>query len=292
MTRTTPPRAVDVEAMFPELGRLARTATRLHPRRGTPTAEQSSIGGPLLWPADEKWPVCPHAHHESNRGDHTTESPLAPILQLYTRDVPRLPHPEGGADLLQILWCPLDEEEAFEEPLLLWRNSASVGTRLDTTPALHPEADENLIPRPCTVDPEELTDYPWEDAPADLFERFRREAKDGWSLWDLLVLLGCKVGGYPSWTQPPYWPPCPQCRQNMDHLLTLTGDEGGRRWIPFEEWETAGYNGGIEEASADTEAATANRHPLDMTFADNGGFYVFYCRDCPGMPLSSWYDCS
>jgi hypothetical protein len=291
VTRTTPPRPVDVEAIFPELGPLARTATRLHPRRGTPTAEQSSIGGPLLWPAGEAWPVCPRTHHKSYRGDHTGESPLAPILQLYVRDLPHLPHPEG-ADLLQILWCPLDEAEAFEEPLLLWRDSASIGMRRDALPALHPEADESLIPRPCTVDPEDVTDYPWEDAPQDLFDRFHDEAAEGWNLWALLVLLGCKVGGYPSWTQPPHWPRCPKCARSMEHLLTLTGDEGGRRWIPFEEWETAGYGGGIKEASARTEAASANRHPLDMTFGDNGGFYVFYCCDCPDMPLASRFDCS
>ncbi|WP_206664047.1 hypothetical protein [Thermomonospora catenispora] len=28
-------------------------ATRLHPRPGTPTVHDGSVGGPLLWPADE-----------------------------------------------------------------------------------------------------------------------------------------------------------------------------------------------------------------------------------------------
>ncbi|MEU0600681.1 hypothetical protein ABZ484_20955 [Streptomyces sp. NPDC006393] len=50
---TTPPRPVDVTALFPELAPLARTATRLHPRPGSPTVHDSSVGGPLLWPADE-----------------------------------------------------------------------------------------------------------------------------------------------------------------------------------------------------------------------------------------------
>ncbi|MFD7280578.1 hypothetical protein ACFV80_26870 [Streptomyces sp. NPDC059862] len=62
MPRTTPPRPVDVEAVFPELAALRRTAIRLHPRRGTPTAQDSSVGGPMLWPADEPWPVCTLAH--------------------------------------------------------------------------------------------------------------------------------------------------------------------------------------------------------------------------------------
>ncbi|MEU6916813.1 hypothetical protein [Streptomyces olindensis] len=59
MTRTTPPRPLDVTALYPELAPLARTAVRLHPRAGAPTTADSSVGGPLLWPADEPWPGCP-----------------------------------------------------------------------------------------------------------------------------------------------------------------------------------------------------------------------------------------
>jgi hypothetical protein len=64
MTRTTPPRPADLVALFPELLPLARTATRLHPRPGSPTPRDSSAGGPLLWPADEPWPYCAEPHAE------------------------------------------------------------------------------------------------------------------------------------------------------------------------------------------------------------------------------------
>ncbi|MFI6650452.1 hypothetical protein ACIBI8_22895 [Streptomyces sp. NPDC050529] len=62
---TTPPRPFDITALFPQLAPLARTATRLHPRPGSPTMHDSSVGGPLLWPADEPWPHCgePHDRH-------------------------------------------------------------------------------------------------------------------------------------------------------------------------------------------------------------------------------------
>ncbi|MET9434500.1 hypothetical protein [Streptomyces sp. NPDC006551] len=58
MRPTTPYRPLDITIPFPELAPFARTGTRLHPRRGAPTAADSSVGGPLLWPADEEWPVC------------------------------------------------------------------------------------------------------------------------------------------------------------------------------------------------------------------------------------------
>ncbi|MFF8387350.1 hypothetical protein ACF053_27420 [Streptomyces kanasensis] len=46
MSRTTPVRPVDVEAVFPALAAHRRTTTRPHPRRGAATAEQSSVAGP------------------------------------------------------------------------------------------------------------------------------------------------------------------------------------------------------------------------------------------------------
>ncbi|MEU6228322.1 hypothetical protein [Streptomyces sp. NPDC047042] len=69
MSFTTPPRSIDVTVLFPELAPLARTATRLHPRPGSPTVHDSSVGGPLLWPADEPWPHCaaPHARGATRR---------------------------------------------------------------------------------------------------------------------------------------------------------------------------------------------------------------------------------
>ncbi|MFC9622794.1 hypothetical protein ACFTXM_23320 [Streptomyces sp. NPDC056930] len=53
MSRTTPPRPLDVEALFPELATYRGTITRLHPRPGRPDVAASSVGGPLLWPTDE-----------------------------------------------------------------------------------------------------------------------------------------------------------------------------------------------------------------------------------------------
>lgn len=72
MTRTTPERPVDVEALFPELGLYRRTGTRLHPRQGSPKAQESSVAGPFLWPETEAWPVCT-AVHEKGRGHRLSD---------------------------------------------------------------------------------------------------------------------------------------------------------------------------------------------------------------------------
>ncbi|MFF1331206.1 hypothetical protein ACFVYM_22265 [Streptomyces sp. NPDC058298] len=67
MTHTTPPRPMDIEAEFPELSGYRKVCTRLHPRAGTAGRQESSVGGPFLWPQDEPWPTC-RAPHPRNRG--------------------------------------------------------------------------------------------------------------------------------------------------------------------------------------------------------------------------------
>ncbi|MFG2598445.1 hypothetical protein [Streptomyces sp. NPDC048462] len=73
MRFTTPPRPVDPVALVPQLASLARTATRLHPRPGAPGVRDSSVGGPLLWPADEAWPHC-EGPHDKKAADGTPRS--------------------------------------------------------------------------------------------------------------------------------------------------------------------------------------------------------------------------
>ncbi|MFD3485853.1 hypothetical protein [Streptomyces sp. NPDC058665] len=51
-----------MEQLLPEMAEFRSTSTRLHPRPGAPTVEESSVGGPFLWPAGEPWPVCREPH--------------------------------------------------------------------------------------------------------------------------------------------------------------------------------------------------------------------------------------
>ncbi|SDL35854.1 hypothetical protein SAMN05216298_3594 [Glycomyces sambucus] len=93
MTRTTPPRPYDLLALFPELAAHGRPAVRLHPRRGEPGVKDGSIGGPLLWPADEAWPTCGLEHED------LSDEPYAYVLAWrdYLDDRDRR-EGEGGLD--------------------------------------------------------------------------------------------------------------------------------------------------------------------------------------------------
>lgn len=271
MTRTTPRRPVDVAAVLPALTPLARTATRLHPRPATPTRHDSSVGGPLLWPADEPWPYCraedhywrpgsgpsviAYSHNKDDNGwtPDPGPSPMVPLAQLYVRDVPGLRPPEGD-DLLQVLWCPLEHDSAGGMPTtaLFWRVAAAVGDVL-TDPPEPDYFEPNLVPAPCAVHPEQVVEYPARVELADeLNEQINQWAlalipdgeyglQYGANPYDLVCIApGCKIGGYVSWNMSdPYPNPCPACGTETEPLLTIASNEWGSgvpHWVPYEDW--------------------------------------------------------
>ncbi|MEV6352595.1 hypothetical protein [Streptomyces hydrogenans] len=248
-TRTTPARPADVAAVFPELAALARPAVRLHPRPGEPTAHDSSVGGPLLWPARQPWPTC-ELWHEG------PVNPLVPVAQLYARDVPGL-RPPGRNDLLQVLWCPFEHPPEFKPPTqLFWRVAAEVTDVLAAPPEPYEVEYEEYLPRPCLLAPEEVTEYP---NLLELDEETRRRVSDR-ARWEaagvelpgeyadhpagfygdaLSVAPGWKVGGWAPWglTDPvPRF--CVGCGAAMVPLLTVPSDEWSANnsgWAPEED---------------------------------------------------------
>ncbi|HEX6676607.1 MAG TPA: DUF1963 domain-containing protein [Actinomycetes bacterium] len=183
MGRTTSPPPLDITSVFPKLAPLARQAVRLHPRAGAPGRNDSSLGGPLLWPAEQSWPACQEPHYQSERFPVPPEitawdqavrwgqaagvgvlregdgpiyaerwhylppeepSPLVGVLQLHARDVPELPFPEH-TDLFQLLWCPNHHDLPWLGPcpIVVWRRGAEVTKPLSTPP--DPRFDEDLF---------------------------------------------------------------------------------------------------------------------------------------------------
>ncbi|MGO4615468.1 hypothetical protein AB4305_13910 [Nocardia sp. 2YAB30] len=315
MTRTTQPRPVDPVAVFPELAALARTATRLHPRPGTPSAQDSSIGGPLLWPASEPWPHCHAEDHRFERRptisladvrlqrrmraarnsecrNYTpeekeildrmqrrpaTDGPIAmlPVAQLYVRDVPGLRPPEE-TDLLQVLWCPYEHDvDGLPQTALFWRSAAAV-TDVLVDPPEPAEYEEDLVPEPCTIDPEQVIEYPhsWE------LEGELEQRVDQWTWaqipgvdlddleeWDspysaFCIAPGTKIGGFIKWgMQDPYPNPCPTCGTATEPLLTIASREYyERHWVPYED-----------------QAADNLREPAQICISDVNNLIIRVC---------------
>ncbi|MEO3821488.1 hypothetical protein [Plantactinospora sp. B24E8] len=297
---TTPPGPIDVPTVFPPVARFARTTVRLHPRRGTPTVDQSSMGGLLWWPADEPWPTCdgPDDFDHLDHGPAEPEVPLVPVLQLLADDVPELPFPTG-TDVLQVLWCPFDHDPfSAPRPELRWRRRADIGARRQEMPKPDGEADPEHIPDPCVLDPERVIEYPGYDLPEAVWPQIRDtitqvERDTGWEYeTDLAVASGTKVGGYPGWTQLPQWPVC-RCGSTMQHLLTVAswefsrGDE--KRWIPLEDRPAMA---GWDFDSPDDHPWRALQSPAGLMLGDAGGIYLFVCTKCPDRPYDYRFDCA
>lgn len=258
------------------------------------------MGGPLLWPADEDWPLC----DGPEGGDHLDASPgepaapLVPVLQLLAEDVPEVPFP-AGMDVLQVLWCPFDHEPwSSPRPQLRWRRRADIHDRLREMPMPDEETEACHAPDPCVLAPERVIEYPTHDLPEAVWSQIlgtiRQVAQEtGWEYEsDLAVASGTKVGGYPGWTQPPDWPDC-SCGSPMRHLLTVAswefsrGDE--KRWIPVEDRPVmTGW--GFD--SPDDHPWRTIQNPAGLMLGDVGGIYLFVCVNCPDRPFEYRFDCS
>ncbi|WP_166024231.1 DUF1963 domain-containing protein [Streptomyces chilikensis] len=299
MTRHTPPRPVDVATLFPELAPFRREAVRLHPRAGEPSYRENSLGGPLMWPAEEAWPVCADAEAHVDLGDGVPggpRTPLVPVLQVHRADAPGIPFP-AGRDLLQVLWCPFDHDPQYcPSPVVHWRTAETVG-EVRATPPAPADAVASYLPAPCVLHPERVTEYPDADLPrelrAALRDRFDRlEEETGLEYEDDLASApGTKLGGYPGWTQAPQWPGCDGCGRPMEHLLTVASweyDGLWSSWIPVEDRSVA--ESGREDFR--DERSLSVRAPAGLMLGDAGGVHLFECRACPDRPVAHRFDCS
>ena len=223
-------------AEFPELREYGKSALLLHPHLGAPGAEDSSVGGPLLWPDDEPWPTCPHGHYvfeaPPENGDVYYDEPLflQAVLQLFARDLPTGHTLPGGAELLQVLWCPNDHPTPPDADghshtpwlTLRWRHDLTGLASLQEQPRPHTSIEEYTLP-PCALDIEEITDYPSDTftPPEDLADRI-----EGWED-HLTHRRGMKFGGYQSWGLTDPSPVECECGTPMEHLLQIDSMEPG-----------------------------------------------------------------
>jgi len=286
---------VDVELLIPGIGLYARTATRLHPRRGVPQVDGSHVGGPLLWPADEPWPLCRETHMTFVRtprgaGYVTTIEPTVPdvpvnyvgVAQLRSVDVPDLWCPPG-TDLLQVLWCPNIHLDGCPAVRLRWRKLTEVAGPLLDPPVPNVVEFEEYLPRyPCVIHPEQVVEFPFhQELPPDLEAAVgQRFGEDPDYQYVLSIAPGWKVGGWASWHSTDIGPmDCPRCAVRMPLFLSIDSCEwdggSGPRWRPVEERHLAD---GTPECSATYE-------PTGIVVGRFGLLNVFVCRTCPDAPL-------
>ncbi|WP_198679310.1 hypothetical protein [Thermomonospora amylolytica] len=236
----------------------------------------------MLWPAGEPWPFCGSSEHEDLPGSQPIA--MVPILQLYARDVPELPFP-AATNLCQVLWCPFVHEYDYRPVVhVSWRDSSTV-TDVLAHPPQPVASEEGLLPKPCTLSPERVTEYPAWELPEEVTEKIRawQESRqrnpDGWEYdYHLAVAPGTKVGGWISWIQAPETVTCDQGHQ-MHHLLTIASWEhepgSAQRWTPLQERHLLGPDFDPNRLS-----------PTGLLIGDAGSIYLFTCLQCPDRPVA------
>ncbi|MEU3901072.1 hypothetical protein [Streptomyces sp. NPDC045251] len=233
---STRPTTEAILSAVPALAPYARPAVLLHPTPGTPGPHDSSVAGPLLWPADEPWPYCSVPEAPGTSGLPPTA--MVPVMQVFRRDAPGDWWPED-ADVFQLLWCPNEHWDppaphADVSPVVevRWRRTADLPQTPFPAPApiRQEEEDYGFSPSPCLLTPVPLTDFPyWESLPDDVAQDVEQlvvaTADDGHS--DLITrVAGCKFGGWPTWhLTGPGRIGCRTCDSPMDLLFTVASDD-------------------------------------------------------------------
>jgi hypothetical protein len=300
--RTTRPPITDVAEHFPEIAGLRKPALRLFPRPELVMGiNESKLGGAVIWPHGEEWPLC-SKHHV----------PYVPLIQILKSDIPSLGF-KPGTDLFQVIWCPHTHEEFDYLPAhyIYLRSTADLPGPFADIPEprlndefVYTDAGE-YVPTQCRFYPEPIVEYPVIEELADeVQEKLKQwdvsfipgieELQAGWVdapfspgewlyMCELSVAGGTKVGGYPEWIQGPDYPVC-ACGKRMEHLLsissleTVIGQEGDR-WIPIEE----------------KDLPYALRYQLHygtrLMFGDGGIVYMFVCRECKEWPIRLVWQC-
>ncbi|AUG77878.1 hypothetical protein CFP65_3069 [Kitasatospora sp. MMS16-BH015] len=226
------PSVEEILARLPELAPYGREAARLRPERGEPGVGDSSIGGPLRWPADEPWPRCP----VQEDGGPDGYPAMVPLAQVHARDVPGPWWPDG-VDLLQVLWCPVEHwdppaGQADVSPVveLRWRRSAELlGVAVAGPPEPSERYEEEYLPEPCVFSVERLTDFPYrEELPPELRPALQQLVRDTDPEGKDVItrVAGWKLGGWPTWhLSSPGTPACRTCGDQTTLLLTIASDD-------------------------------------------------------------------
>lgn len=229
------PPVSEILSAMPELAPYGKQAAMLYPVPGAPGIQDSSIGGPLLWPIEDPWPTCLVPDEEDESG--LLANAMVPVAQIFARDVPG-PWWPAGFDLLQILWCPTNHWEpprgqADGSPVieLRWRRAADVRDVLTAPPQpVRYDSDDCYTLTPCAITIEPLVDFPFfDELPKELQPRLAAVSKQIHPGGDVITcLVGWKVGGWPTWhvTYPhSYLVPCTVCGTATPLVFTIASDD-------------------------------------------------------------------
>ncbi len=279
MPRSSQAPFIDLPAIIPEIRAFARRAVRLHPvpaKKGSLAA--CEVGGYFSVSKKQPWPTCSE-HHCPMVGIMELRAPrkMLPVLKRY-------------GDLLQVFWCPEDHDPIYGPmPYLRWFAGRST-TRNTNAQWKQVHSGYGLVPRPCRLHPELITEYPDpHDLPKSIIRRIEGNAQitaigerffpdhddygasAAYMAYKLALSCapGTKLGGWGYWIQRSIRPTC-RCGARMVLLLTVASREWNIqtqfRWKP---------------------TTASNDDQLGVMLGDCGRLYILACPSCAELTITA-----
>lgn len=241
------------------IARFQRSTTALRPySTDRVTLAQSHFGGVPNMAGLPGYPECPHCTR-----------PMGSVLQVYRRDVPEAYFPED-ADLFHVFRCTNDacEGDYAHYDLATLAMFSRVGDAVRELPA--PAGAQ--ASKVCALSPKVMEDMPnFDDYPDDepaIAVKFGDDLEE-FFIDEHSALSATKFGGWPSFTQSPFYPAC-TCGKVKEFFFQLSSEDQlqveGRPEV--EDWS-----------------------PHGIMMGDVGNIYFYVCRSCGPKTIESYFDC-
>lgn len=250
-----------------DMARKHRRSTTAFQLRRTKTplgTAVSKFGGIPNLDGFERYPCC-----------DACQMPLNFVFQLYRRDVPQFYFP-ADTNLFQLFRCPNPDcidgfSDAWDFRMYHYYTQDRGGVNAFAKPEINlPDFEPEVVE--CSLAFSQIVDYPiYEDYDARDLEAL--EATYGESLTELFLenfapVSNTKIGGYPNFTQAPYYPVC-SCSKPKEFLFQLSSEDADQAGDPAKDtWSAHG-----------------------ITIGDVGNIYYYKCSHCGPESIESYWDC-
>jgi len=245
----------------------ATTLLRPHRSKDAISTHESKFGGQPNFAGFESYPCCDRC-----------KMPLNFVLQLYKKDFPAF-YFQGDANLFQLFRCPNQDcpdaysREYDHKMFHFFFNADPSDNKTFIKPEFSLTNAESEVPD-CYLKPTVADDFPtYDDFEGNDFvlldKKFSEDLSESF-MEKYTAIQNSKFGGYPSFTQSPYYPIC-SCGKTKDFFFQLSSEdiEDGVTFPPSpDKWSAHG-----------------------IMIGDVGNMYYYACKTCGPQTIESYWDC-
>lgn len=227
------------------------------------TIGDSHFGGSPNMVGFTQYPECVHC-----------KAPLDLILQVYVRDVPGAYFPDES-DLFQVFRCPRTNckhsFEHYDNPTFAFYTRTRGAVKELARPD-HGLSDAEPTAKMCAISPKTMADMPnyddYDENEPAIEEQFGEELAEHF-IEEHSALSATKFGGWPSFTQSPYYPTC-NCGKVKEFFFQFASED---------------------KLQVEGQPINKGWSPHGIMMGDVGNIYFYVCKSCGPSSIESYFDC-